>query len=234
MEKNWLIRTKEKEIIGPIERDQVVSFIVEKKLVDEDELCKGNSYWFFVKEKSLLKEFLDLDLIDEGDSENTLTEGTDEFVLESNSGEAKSLEDDKLEENKKNEPFDNANSTIGQENAEKEIEREKYAENNEQEESLGDKFNLPESKKNNEVEEVKNKIHQKIETEIKREEVSSITKKNLIYPIVLLIILTGILYLFYYVKFLGGKLPFISKADANTSGIVKEVKKKEIFTPVSH
>tara|TARA_B100000925_G_C22010950_1_gene476454 strand:+ start:5449 stop:6144 length:696 start_codon:yes stop_codon:yes gene_type:complete len=231
MEKNWLIRTKEKEIIGPIERDQVVSFIVEKKLVDEDELCKGNSYWFFVKEKSLLKEFLDLDLIDEGDSED---KGTGEFVLESNSGEYKSLEDDKLEKVKKNEPSDRANSTTGEENSEKEKEREKYAENNEQEESLGDKFNLPESKKNNEVEEVKNKIHQKIETEIKREEVSSITKRNLIYPIVLLIILTGLLYLFYYVKFLGGKLPFISKADANTSDIVKEVKKKEIFTTVSH
>ena len=58
MKKNWLIRTKEHEIIGPLPKEKVKELILDKKLVDEDELCLGNSFWFFVKEKNYLKNFL--------------------------------------------------------------------------------------------------------------------------------------------------------------------------------
>ena len=48
MKKNWLIRTKEHEIIGPLSEDKVRDLILNNKLVDEDELCFGSSFWFFV------------------------------------------------------------------------------------------------------------------------------------------------------------------------------------------
>ena len=83
MKKNWLIRTKEHEIIGPVTRDKVLSLLQEKKLLDEDELCQGNSFWFYVKEKNFLKEYFDLDVSEES---NVLQS---DFVLESNSGNEK-------------------------------------------------------------------------------------------------------------------------------------------------
>ena len=50
MIKNWLIRTTDHEIIGPISKEKVIELIQESKLKQEDELCPGNSFWFFVKE----------------------------------------------------------------------------------------------------------------------------------------------------------------------------------------
>ena len=52
--KNWLIRTKTNYILGPISRDKLLELIQSGSLTDEDELCSGNGFWFYYREKDLL------------------------------------------------------------------------------------------------------------------------------------------------------------------------------------
>ena len=59
IEKKWLVRTFDKKILGPISREKLISLIVEKKLSESDEICPGNHYWVFIKEKVLCAELLD-------------------------------------------------------------------------------------------------------------------------------------------------------------------------------
>ena len=58
MQKNWLIRTKQKQILGPVAQEKVVEFLKKGAISDEDELCSGNGFWFYVKEKDLLEQYL--------------------------------------------------------------------------------------------------------------------------------------------------------------------------------
>lgn len=60
--KNWLIRTKNKKILGPVSRDKVVELIEKGSLTDNDEITSGNGYWFWIKEKALLDKYLYGDL----------------------------------------------------------------------------------------------------------------------------------------------------------------------------
>lgn len=57
-EKNWLIRTKNKKIFGPVSKNKVQEFIEKGSLTEEDELSSGNGYWFWIKEKDYLEKFL--------------------------------------------------------------------------------------------------------------------------------------------------------------------------------
>lgn len=218
MKKNWLIRTREHEIIGPLSKEKVQTLLKDKKLVEEDELCQGNSFWFYVKEKKFLKEFLEIDI--EEDESNQV----DEFVLESNSGDEKKMEKGEGVEDSKNEssPSTEVETVADEEKISEDSPRVEDSGSEGDLESLGDKFKLPEGKKSKEVEEVKKSIHDEIQKEIKKEELIESTKKNFIYPVVILILLSGALYFFYYVKFLGGKIPFFSEANA-------QVEKTEIF-----
>jgi len=61
-EKNWLIRTARKKILGPISKKQVIDFLEKNSLMPEDEIVSGNGYWFSVKEKDLLDKYLYGDL----------------------------------------------------------------------------------------------------------------------------------------------------------------------------
>lgn len=58
MERNWLIRTTQYQILGPISKDKVVEFFKKGALGPEDELCSGNGYWFSIKEKDLIEKYL--------------------------------------------------------------------------------------------------------------------------------------------------------------------------------
>jgi len=60
MVKNWLIRTRQKQILGPISREKLIELSGQQPpvLSEEDELCSGNGYWFFVKETDLFDRYV--------------------------------------------------------------------------------------------------------------------------------------------------------------------------------
>jgi hypothetical protein len=56
--KNWIIRTKTNYILGPVSREKLIELIHSGSLTDEDELCSGNGFWFYFREKDLLDHYL--------------------------------------------------------------------------------------------------------------------------------------------------------------------------------
>lgn len=56
--KNWLIRTKNKQILGPATKEKVIELIEKGSLSGEDEITRGNGYWFWVREQDLLEKYL--------------------------------------------------------------------------------------------------------------------------------------------------------------------------------
>ncbi len=57
-EKNWLIRTQQKQLLGPVAKDKIVEFIEKGSLTSEDEISSGNGYWFWIKEKDLVEKYV--------------------------------------------------------------------------------------------------------------------------------------------------------------------------------
>lgn len=60
--KNWLIRTKNKQILGPATKEKVIELIEKGSLTGDDEIACGNGYWFWVREGDLLERYLYGDL----------------------------------------------------------------------------------------------------------------------------------------------------------------------------
>ncbi len=60
--KNWLIRTKNKQILGPATKEKVIELIEKGSLTPDDEIACGNGYWFWVRERDLLEKYLYGDL----------------------------------------------------------------------------------------------------------------------------------------------------------------------------
>ncbi len=58
MERNWLIRTTQNQILGPIPKFKVVEFLEKGALGLDDEVVSGNGYWFSLKEKELVDKYL--------------------------------------------------------------------------------------------------------------------------------------------------------------------------------
>ncbi len=56
--KDWLIRTKQNQILGPVTLEKIKELIEKGSLVDNDEICQGNGIWFWVKEKDLLNKYV--------------------------------------------------------------------------------------------------------------------------------------------------------------------------------
>jgi hypothetical protein len=56
--KDWLIRTKQKQILGPVSKEKLISFVEKGALGSEDEISSGNGYWFALKEKDLLDKYV--------------------------------------------------------------------------------------------------------------------------------------------------------------------------------
>ncbi len=58
MEKNWLIRTIQKQILGPVSKDKVIEFVEKGALKGKDQICSGNGFWFRIEEEELLEQYL--------------------------------------------------------------------------------------------------------------------------------------------------------------------------------
>ena len=58
MEKNWLIRTKNNHILGPVSKAKVQELILKGSIKGDDEVCSGNGYWLYVREQDLVKKYI--------------------------------------------------------------------------------------------------------------------------------------------------------------------------------
>ncbi len=58
MDRNWLIRTHTKNILGPLKKSKVLKLIQENALTGEDEVSSGNGHWFWIREKDLVEKYL--------------------------------------------------------------------------------------------------------------------------------------------------------------------------------
>jgi len=59
----WLIRTLGNKIKGPFTSDEIRGFISRSELRAQDEVCKGNGYWFHLNEAIEVKNHLGMDPI---------------------------------------------------------------------------------------------------------------------------------------------------------------------------
>lgn len=58
MDRNWLIRTSQNQILGPVAKAKLLEFIQKGALGLTDEVASGNGYWFSLKEKDLVEKYL--------------------------------------------------------------------------------------------------------------------------------------------------------------------------------
>lgn len=58
MEKNWLIRTKNNHILGPVSKGKVRELVDNGSIKGEDEICSGNGFWFYVRETDMVEKYL--------------------------------------------------------------------------------------------------------------------------------------------------------------------------------
>jgi hypothetical protein len=57
-DRTWLIRTKQNKILGPVSKEKVIELVNSGSLTADDEVCSGNGYWFWIKEKDLVQKYL--------------------------------------------------------------------------------------------------------------------------------------------------------------------------------
>lgn len=74
MEKNWLIRTKSCHILGPVSREKVVELYQNGSIKPEDEICSGNGFWIWLREKDMVDRYL---MGNEKQSFNPISEAPD-------------------------------------------------------------------------------------------------------------------------------------------------------------
>ena len=58
MNKNWLIRTKNNHILGPVTKDKIKQLISNGSIKGDDEVSCGNGYWIFVRETDLVEKYV--------------------------------------------------------------------------------------------------------------------------------------------------------------------------------
>ena len=58
MEKNWLIRTKNNHILGPVSKAKVRELVENGSIKGDDEICSGNGFWFYIREAEMVERFL--------------------------------------------------------------------------------------------------------------------------------------------------------------------------------
>lgn len=58
IERNWLIRTSQNQILGPVAKSKVIEFLEKGALGLTDEVTSGNGYWFHLREKDLVAKYL--------------------------------------------------------------------------------------------------------------------------------------------------------------------------------
>ena len=58
MKKEWLIRTKNNHILGPVSITKVKELFEKGSIKADDEVSCGNGYWFYVREKELVDKYI--------------------------------------------------------------------------------------------------------------------------------------------------------------------------------
>lgn len=58
MDRNWLIRTTQNQILGPVAKQKLLEFIEKGALGLNDEVASGNGYWFALREKDLVDKYI--------------------------------------------------------------------------------------------------------------------------------------------------------------------------------
>lgn len=58
MERNWLIRTSQNQILGPVAKQKLLEFIEKGALGLNDEVASGNGYWFALRERELVDKHI--------------------------------------------------------------------------------------------------------------------------------------------------------------------------------
>jgi len=58
MEKSWLIRTTKHQILGPVSKQKVLDLIQKGMIADGDELASGNGFWFYFREREMVKQYI--------------------------------------------------------------------------------------------------------------------------------------------------------------------------------
>ncbi len=92
-EKNWLIRTKKRQILGPVTKQKVIEFVQKGALSDDDEVTSGNGYWFSISEKNLLDKYVHGDL---PQSFNPISEAPNVLTIKEESNHTSSLNPDTM------------------------------------------------------------------------------------------------------------------------------------------
>lgn len=105
MEKNWLIRTKSNHILGPISKSKLTELLQSGSLKPEDEICSGNGFWMFIREKELLEKYV---LADEPQPFNPVSEANSVLTspVEMNFSEFRSAEELSLDNHIEEDTFD--------------------------------------------------------------------------------------------------------------------------------
>jgi hypothetical protein len=58
MDKNWLIRTKNNHILGPVSKEKVRDLISNGSIKGDDEICSGDGYWLYIRETELVAKYI--------------------------------------------------------------------------------------------------------------------------------------------------------------------------------
>lgn len=57
-DRNWLIRTKSMQILGPVSIAKIIELLEKNSLRQEDEITSGNGYWFGISELDLVERYV--------------------------------------------------------------------------------------------------------------------------------------------------------------------------------
>ena len=58
MKKNWLIRTKNNHILGPVSKEKIQQLVSSGSIKGDDEVCSGNGYWLYIREQELISKYV--------------------------------------------------------------------------------------------------------------------------------------------------------------------------------
>lgn len=78
MVKNWLIRTKNNHILGPVSKEKIRELISNGSIKGDDEICSGNGYWIHIREQDLVAKYI---LAEEAQPFNPVQEAEPVFAL---------------------------------------------------------------------------------------------------------------------------------------------------------
>lgn len=91
MDKNWLIRTKSNHILGPISKEKVRELFKNGSIKPDDEVCKGNGFWFFIREVNMVERFI---IGEENQSFNPISEAKDVLTNHQSNSQSEHINED--------------------------------------------------------------------------------------------------------------------------------------------